>query len=267
MIILIALLVIGGGTASISLAIDSWLEDSNTSSTNQSAYQIATAVQTAATQMNSFQFDVQMDMSEGMMVYSIHSAIDETNGKMSMDFHMTTLTPEPLTVQGEMYVIEDCAYVNLEMPSEIGSWSKFCAPGLLQQQAIISPEVDFLSQFVDVEVLGTEMVDGVECYKLRVTPDMSKLWAWALGQPGMEGLPADLQEIEDLMEDLISDFSIIEWIAKDTYFPMKFVIAMTFTTEDGPIDITMTGFLHHINEPMSIELPPEAADAVEIPSY
>lgn len=267
MIILMALLVIGGGTASVSLAIDSWLDDSNTSATNQSAYQIATAVQTATARMDSFQFDAQMDMSEGMMAYSMHSAIDETNGKMSMDFRMTTLTPEPLTVQGEMYVIEDCAYVNFEMPSEMSGWSKFCAPGLLEQQAIINPEVDFLTQFADMEVLGTEMVDGVECYKLRVTPDMGKTWAWALGQPGMEGLPADLQGMEDLMEDLISDFSIVEWIAKDTYFPMKFVMAMTFTTEEGPVDVTMTGLIHHINEPMSIELPPEAADAVEMPAY
>ena len=268
-IILIALLVIGGGTASVSLAIDSWLDDSNTSAanqsaeTNQSAYQIAAAVQTAAAQMHSFQFDAQMDMSEGMMAYSMHAAIDETNSEMYTDFRMTTLTPEPFTVQGEMYVIDDCAYFDFEMPYEMSGWSKFCAPGLLGQQAIVTPQVDFLSQFADVEVLGTEMVDGFECYKLRVTPDMGKMWTWALGQPGMEGLPTDLEG----MEDLISDFSIVEWVAKDTYFPVRFVMEMTFTAEAELIDVTMTGSIHHINEQMSIELPPEAADAVEMLAY
>ena len=271
MIILLAFLVIGGGTASASLAIDSWLDDSDTaattSATNQSAYQIAAAVQTAAARMDSFQFDAQMNMSEGTMAYSMHSAIDETSGEMYMDFRMTTLTPEPLTVQGEMYVIDDCAYFNFEMPSEMGGWSKFCAPGLLEQQAIATPQIDFLSQFADVEVLGTEMVDGIECYKLRVTPDMGKIWTWALGQPGMEELPTDLEGMEDLMEDLISDFSIVEWVAKDTYFPVRFVMEMTFTTEEESVDITMTGSIHHINEQLSIELPPEAADAVEMPVY
>jgi len=271
-IILIALLVIGGGTASVSLAIDSWLDDSNTSATNPSAtnpsaYQIAAAVQTAATRMHSFQFDAQMDIADGMMAYSMHSAIDETNGKMYMDFLVTTLTPEPLTVQGEMYVIEDCAYVNFEMLSEMDGWSKFCDPGLLEQQAIVTPQVDFLSQFADVEVRGTEIVDGVECYTLQVTPEMDKIWSWALGQPGMEDLTADIQGMEDLMGDLISDFSIVEWVAKDTYFPVRFVMEMTFTTEEGPIDLTMSGSIHHINEQINIELPPEAADAVEMPAY
>jgi hypothetical protein len=276
MIILIALLVIGGGTASVSLAIASWVDDSDTSATSSmnqstaitgSAYQIAASVQAASEQMHSFQLDAQMDMGDGMVTYGMHTAIDEINGKMYIDFSMVTLMPEPFTVQGEMYIIEDCAYMNFEMPLEMSGWSKFCAPGLLEQEAITTTQIDFLAQFADVDLLGTETVDGVECYKLQVVPDMGSIWEWTLGQPGMEDMAGDFEGMEDLMEDMISDLSIVEWIAKDTYFPVKFVMEMTVTSEEGSIDMTMTGLVHHINEPMSIELPPEAADAVEMPIY
>ena len=98
-IILIALLVIGGGTASVSLAIASWVDDSDTSTmnqstaTNESAYQIAAAVQAASAGMHSFQLDAEMDMGDGMMAYGMHTAIDEMNGTMYIDFRMVTLMP------------------------------------------------------------------------------------------------------------------------------------------------------------------------------
>ena len=68
-----------------------------------------------------------------------------------------------------------------------------------------------------------------------------------------------------------------EWIAKDTYLLVKAEIeiamevdpeAMGIPGGDGEIamDMTISMLVYDYNEPVSIELPPGAEDAVEMPS-
>jgi hypothetical protein len=102
---------------------------------------------------------------------------------------------------------------------------------------------------------------------------METLWAllqWA-GAEG--GLPPDLD-----LEEVIADFSVMQWIAKDTYFTRKTTVnlLMVFTPESLGLtpepyssfvptaDMAITIIMHHINQPVTIELPPEAADAEEM---
>jgi len=264
-IVLIAFLVIGGGTASISLAIDSWTEESPTSTPTTSAGQIVGAMQAAEAEIDTLQFEAQIDMMSGSMTYDMNATVDLVGRRMYAHTKMTQLLPERMEVDVEMYVMGDWVYMKQEqpgMPPEMSGWVKFWSPGFLEQQDIASQQVDLLTDFVDLKVLGTEVVSGIECYKLKATIDMGEIWTWAGSQLGMEELCIDLEDVEDM----ITDFYVIEWIAKDTYFPVKFFMDMTVTIEGDPFGMTMTGLIHHINEPVSIELPPEAADAVEVPA-
>jgi len=169
-----------------------------------------------------------------------------------------------------MYLVGDWMYMKMEMPGlppEImGTWFKMQMTDvelgdLWEQQNIAGQQFDLLADFTDVELLGTEMVNGVECYKLQVTPDIETLWAWAQMQEGMEGLDPGLDP-----EEVITDFSYVLWVAKDTYFTVKTVVEMTMTVEGESMGMAVTVLVFDINEPVTIELPPEAEAAEELPT-
>ncbi|TET40536.1 MAG: hypothetical protein E3J65_00905 [Dehalococcoidia bacterium] len=229
-----------------------------------SAEQIMEAV--AEAEIETYRFDMYMSMTmvgemPGTVTMDVTGAIDEQNREMYMDMQLSMSMPEPMETGMEIYIVGDWIYMGVEMPGEPAMWMKMTMTEYMWEELdITSQQLDLLMDFVEVELLGTETVGGVECYKLRVTPDMGKLWEWAQMQGGMEELDPALD-----LEDIISDFSITEWVAKDTYFTTKAVIDITMTIESDTIDMTMTMLMYGFNEPVSIELPPEAADAVEVP--
>lgn len=236
-----------------------------------SAGEIAEAAMAAAAELDTCQFDMDMDMTmtgetPATMTLDAEGAIDEPSEEMYMDMDMTMemAGEEDMEMSMKMYVVEGWMYMWIDMgiPGMPAMWMK--APmteGMWQEQNITSQQLDLLEDFVDVELLGSEMVSGADCYKLRVTPDLEKLWTWAQMQQGMEEVP----DVGLALGEVITDLSLIQWVAKGTYFPMKMTLDMTMTIEGETIVMAMTMLMHHINEPVTIELPPEAADAVEVP--
>ena len=86
-------------------------------------------------------------------------------------------------------------------------------------------------------------------------------------------LPPILEEL--VCEDVFSSYSVKQWIAKDDYFLMKVEldVAMESTPEimdflggegEMSIDITIVYLAYDFNESASIELPPEAENAVQM---
>jgi hypothetical protein len=237
-------------------------------------------------ELDTYQFDGDMTMVMGMtmmgetfeitMVTNAEGAIDYPNETMCVDLtmFMEMEGQEGMLMSTGMYLVEDWVYVGMEMPGEPPMWLK--APlmeGMWAEQDIMAQQLNILSD-VEVEFLGNETVDGTGCYVLDVTPDMEKLGALMQLMGAEEGLPPDLD-----LEDVITDFSVRYWIAADTYFTLKVSedITMVFTPESfgippelvGEFDATahmaITITMHHINEPVSIELPPEAEEAEEVP--
>lgn len=152
-----------------------------------------------------------------------------------------------------MYVVDGWQYTRMEMPGMPSYWQKSrVSEDDLEKRDITT----LVTDFSEVELLGSEMVNGTECYKLRVTPDTERLWQWSQTLEGTEGLDPTLSP-----EEVISDFSLIVWVAKDTYFPAKISVEITMTIEGEAMGMVMTMLIHHINEPVTIELPPEAEAA------
>ena len=258
------------------VTIDS-LSGSFTVVSAMSAEEIAEAAILTQAEFNTYQFDADYEITMEIpgetpvtTTMDMNGAFDFANEKIHMDIQMTMSTP-PETVQMsiEMYLVGDWMYMKMEMPGlppEImGTWfkvrmSELELEDLWEQQDTAGQQFDLLVGFTDVELLGTEMVNGVECYKLQVTPDMAKLWEWAQIQEGMEPVPGlDPEEV-------ISDYSYLLWVAKDTYFTVKTVVEMTMAVEGESMGMAVTVLVFDINEPVTIELPPEAAAAEELPT-
>ena len=80
---------------------------------------------------------------------------------------------------------------------------------------------------------------------------------------------------EEFTKDIFSSYSVKQWIAKDDYFIMKVELdavmkstpeIMAYMGEEGEmsIDITIVFLAYNFNQPITIELPPEAENAIEM---
>jgi len=83
---------------------------------------------------------------------------------------------------------------------------------------------------------------------------------------------------EEFLREAFKNFSVKQWGAKDTYFLTKVEMymaieltpeALGFPEEEGlmTMDIKMDLLAYNYNQPVSIELPPEAEEALEVPIY
>ncbi len=239
----------------------------------------------AGDDVDTCQFDMEMAIEvsmavEGEMVDMVletdgSGALDIPNEKLYMDMVMVfgMAEIEEMEVAMEVYIVDDWAYAGtsifglpptwVKTPAEAGDW---------EMMDIASQQVDLLLD-VEVELVGTDTVDGTECWILELTPDMEKVWAlmMAFASAG-DALPSDLD-----LEELVTDMSFKQWIAKDTYFTlmtnMDLILELTPESLDmeaeadqdfeAMAEMAMLITLSDINEPVTIELPPEALDAEE----
>ncbi len=123
-----------------------------------------------------------------------------------------------------------------------------------------------LLEAAQVEVISSERVDGIDCYVLEVTPDLEQLWQLS-NHLHFDEVP---DVTEEYLQEIFRSFSVKQWVAKDTYFLMKaeIDIAEEFPPDEaGPstVDIAMVLLCYNYNQPVTIELPPEAEEAIEAP--
>jgi len=260
-----------------------------------SAQEIADGAMAAQDNIETLQLDMDMtmDMSgeaegesfESTIEMDFSGALDLENQEMAMDIAMNMTVPgeEEMEMQMAIYITGDTMYMMMEMPimgmeepmwmkSEVpeGTWAEMS--GQMNQ---VQPVLEMLGT-AQVEVTGSEMVGGIDCYVIELTPDMEQLWQLIMQQAESAGegmLPPVAQE---MLPEIIRTFSVKMWIAKDTYFLAKAEIAITMELtpeamgsleEEGQInmDIVMVLLADNYNQPVHIVLPPEAEEAEEIP--
>lgn len=239
----------------------------------------------AGAELDTYQLDGVMTMNMLMtidgeifvasMLVDMDGAIDKSNAEMytDMDIIMKMTGEEDIEMSMGMYMVDDWIYIGMDMFGTDMMWLKtWMEAGDWYEYDIVTQQLDILSD-VEVELVGTDTVGGIECYVLDVMPDIEELWAMMEFMGAEAGLPPELD-----LEDVITDYAVRQWVAKDTYFTLKTTesLTMVFTPESFGIppelvgefyvtaDMAIVITLHHINEPVTIELPPEAEDAVEV---
>ena len=212
---------------------------------------------------------------EGTTSIDASFVIDEANKEMEMRMSadMEATGEEAEAVEMKMYLINNTVYMMIAVPDLEPMWMRQEVPAdFWETQATIDQQLELL-QVSQVKCLKDEKVEGVDCYVLEITPDLAQLWQTAMQQPWMEEVP---MEIPDL-EDMIKKVSVKQWIAKDTLFLTKVHIqiiilvtseAMGMPEEGGEMrmSIVMDMSVYDYNKPVSIELPAEAKNAIEVPS-
>lgn len=202
---------------------------------------------------------------------------DIANRKMQMTMNMTLGIPE----QGEQemtleyYVVDEWLYVMAQYAGEDAQWQKTeLTEELWQQQGYIEQQIDFLETAVEINYLGSEAVNGTDCYVFGVVPSVEALGNLMVQQ--LQTLGIDFSQLN--LSDLFKEMSVKEWIAKDTYWVMKAEVGALLeihpedvgATEDdfeeATIDMNIGLRFYDYNQPVDITLPPAALDAEEVSS-
>jgi hypothetical protein len=239
-----------------------------------------------------FEMDMTIDMAgeaegeafEATIGMDYSGALDTDNKEMRLMATATAVLPgeDETETALEAYLIDGTGYSRQTSPGTESVWEKEelsgtdwdeTWEGIIEMMSLAKPQLELLEE-AEAEVIGSETVEGVDCYVLRLTPDMDRLWDTlmqqaTLGFGGNLGLPDFSQEIFD---ESSYNLSVEQWVAKDTYFLMKVEIDMsialdaeTMGVEEGEMsfDTAMTMLAYNYNQPVSIELPAEAAEAIE----
>ncbi len=247
-------------------------------------------------QIDTYKFDI--DMTEKMLIQNEttetemttvstgEAAVDVTNKKMMMAMAMMEtpdkleMPEEPMEMDMFLYLIDNAMYMRRDtgIPELPAQWIKMEMPEEYEKTWESQNQVDQQMELLnisEVEFLGDETVNGVDCYVLKITPDMEKYGELLSKQEGMSELMQSLQQNNSFdMGKLIKDMSMKQWIAKNTKFPMKteMQIKMVISSEDLIIpeaeeEFTMTSdqrttiVFYEYNKPVAIELPEDAESA------
>lgn len=245
-------------------------------------------------EIRTYQFELDMTMyavgeaegaaHEQTMIMDNSGTLDLENIQMEADLNLKTniVAPveEEIEMGVEMYIVDGMMYAKPEAPGEEPTWMKSELPSVAWEvQKGLSGLDNYyeLLATAQVEVIGSEKVKSVDCYVLEVSPDLEQLYKTATNVTGTSDTGGMLLPPvpEEFLKDIFSSFSVKQWVAKDNYFLIKAEIdismestpeLMDYLGEEGEtsVDITIIFLAYNYNQPVSIELPPEAKEAIEM---
>jgi hypothetical protein len=173
----------------------------------------------------------------------------------------------------EEYLLNDTIYIKME-----GNWTIMKLPAAAaawSQQNTMEQQVNMFNQS-NLTLIGSEIVEGLDCYKVRAKIDMGT-YADQLSGEMAASLPMIDANNTDLFRNMTLD--IYYWISKDTHHLKKTDILEVFNLTPqslgipakGPeeqemrINSRITMLFEDFNESMNIVLPAEARKAQQFP--
>ncbi|TRZ68051.1 MAG: hypothetical protein D4Q77_01970 [Methanothrix sp.] len=178
---------------------------------------------------------------------------------------------ENVTMGVEMYMLEDALYMKID-----GNWTKMTRllpEGMLDQQNQLKMQMEMLNNSV-VELEGSEMIDGLDTYVLKVVPDMDAFSATMDKQMGSMSIVG--MNLTDLYSSAEMEWTT--WLSKDSYLPLKIQVNTKMKMTPGMIGLPVEDvgdfdmlvesdsmvLYHDYNLPVVIELPHEAKNATDM---
>ena len=214
---------------------------------------------------------------EATMVTTTGSVVDLPGKQMEMDMTMGILVTDEdeMEVGLEMYLVDGVAYMLMDDGDSLDMWLKAEVPEEYWAEIDqIASQVELLG-LAQIEVVGVEKVGEVDCYVVQISADAEQLWQMMAEQPGM--MDEMDTEMEQLFQEIAFDCSAKQWIAQDTYFLVKSEMGLSFEIDAEEMGIPAedagrftVGFIMTMqccdyNQPVVIDLPPEAEEAIEVP--
>lgn len=195
--------------------------------------------------------------------------LNVTDRAMRMTMTTTAISEDSGDIVSEMeaYMKGDTMYTKVD-----GNWTKM--PGMPEemwdQQNQVKSQAELLNAS-EIELVGSEKVNGEDAYKVNVVPDMETFTAILNQQIG--SMPFYIMNMTEIFEE--TDMGWTTWISKGSHLPLKTQVALEMAItadmmglpagEMGEIEMEIesdsTVVYSNYNEPVVIEVPQEALAA------
>ncbi|MFC1956499.1 hypothetical protein ACFLWZ_08330 [Chloroflexota bacterium] len=200
-------------------------------------------------------------------------AIDSANREMQiiMDMDIDVPGKAKQSMPMESYLVDGWMHIKVTVGEQGAQWMKMPLPDeMWDSQSTIGQQIEFLKTAEEVNFLGSEDVNGTDCYVVEVVPSAEALdkMLSQIQKPDIEG--ADLSQLS--FADMIKEMSFKQWVAEDGYLVMKSEthVLMEISPEDVGASVeefqkitagqSAVMVFYDYNEPVSIVLPTEALE-------
>ncbi|QNT76917.1 DUF6612 family protein [Dehalogenimonas etheniformans] len=236
-------------------------------------------INTASAGMNTFEGSLSTNMS--MNLFGMDMKIDMT-GTMAVDkpgkklFTVITGSSsgfgETVAMNEQMYLINDTMYIKGEVQDsgmDPNTWYKQVLPATdlsaMWTSQDIGSQIQILLDSAALQIVGTESIGGVQCYKLKINPNMDKFMSY-LGASGSDLADMGIANAAQAFKQL--DVTI--WVSTASYLPAKMDMALGLNVDSQGQTMTITMVLsqtfNKVNQPVNITLPTAAQNAVTLPA-
>jgi hypothetical protein len=174
--------------------------------------------------------------------------------------------------KSETYILNDTVYMGVD-----GNWTSFKLPNadlIWDRQNMVKNQAELLNNS-EIELLGSENVDGQDTYKVKVVPDM-ETYSVVLSEQVGSVLPVAALNLTEMYRNSTLEWT--SWITKDTHLLKKNEIMMNLTvtpetmgmptneTSDFEmrINAAATTVFSDFNQPVEIILPEGARNATVV---
>ena len=262
LVLLAVLALVGCGSSETKVSADKVVQDALAAQAEVSSSSAEiTIVATAKGAIGETNLDVSLDGT-------VTGDMDWANKKMTAHLGMNAgFNGMTFPVSADMYAFDNITYMQLTMMGNTDNWTKDSLPmdfWFTQENAQF---IDNLLQSSEAESLPNEKVGGVNCYVLKLTPDIAAI------QQMFSQQSSDEDEMPD-MASLISNLSIKVWAAKGTSYVTKIEMELSANIpsevlggsaggEGLDVNLTITMQFSKFNDSVSIQLPAEAQNAAE----
>jgi hypothetical protein len=171
------------------------------------------------------------------------------------------------------YLVNDTVYMKMD-----GNWTAMKMPGVSDAWSAQSTMAQQLKIFNQsrISLIGSEMVEGIGCYKVRAEIDMGIL-ADQLSGEVTSLVPIEGMNYSELFRNLSLD--VYYWISKDTHLLKKTDVTEVYTVAPQSLDLSanesgdmemrinsdVSMLFEGFNESVNIKLPAEAKMAPPFP--
>ncbi|UCG54915.1 MAG: hypothetical protein JSV32_01455 [Dehalococcoidia bacterium] len=222
--------------------------------------EIIQAVKEATDEIDTYQYDIDLVMIgtdgeyKNTFELKVSSNRDNKNRKMYMKLE-SYAEEESFNSSSEyvieVYVADDWRYY---MSSFDDTWNKIeLSERYWEEWGIMKRQLLLLTVLPSVVRGDNDTIDGVECYKLQLKPDLDTLWE-CIQKEDMIFFDQFLEGL-DYSQNIVDEYTISLWVTKDTNYLVKTTEDYILTDNVNTVTYNETVLINHINEPVSIELP------------
>jgi hypothetical protein len=233
--------------------------------------------------------DISMEISGGdeegtiNMSMTMDGVVDQKNMEMMMAVWMNLggdmegIEESLMDIDMDMYLVDDYIYMKTDLFGTGEQWIKMPATDDVMSSYnmnMVEQQMAPLESLGEVTFLRYETYDGSECYVIETAPDMNAMMDW-LNTQDMTGVEFDLDDLGKI-GDMFQKLSYTCWIDKETKYMKKMTaeIVMEMSAEDFDeadydmgtliMNSTINMEMSDYNEPITITLPEEAQEAMEL---